>query len=94
MTGRAIGNGGPLSGEVLAGTVEVDLPGVTHGLVVGPDDVLVLRVPYTLDPVQLRAHQEHIESVLGRDRYLILCGDWDLAKVHRPRGDRREIEPS
>lgn len=81
----------PLSGEVLAATAHLDIP--ASGLVIGPDDVLVLRVPYMPDAATIEAHRRQIETVLGKDRYLILCGDWEMAKVHQPRNDTPEIEP-
>jgi hypothetical protein len=80
----------PLSGEVIATTVQIDIPAT--GLVVGPDEVLVLRIPYVPAPAILQAHRDQIETVLGTDRYLIMCGDWELAKVHQPRSDKPELE--
>lgn len=52
-------------------------------ITVGPDDVLVIRLTRELSMVDLRRHREVIEAALGRDRYVIINGDAQLARVSR-----------
>lgn len=67
------------TGEIVSGA-PVTVRGLGEGVVVGPDDVLVITAPYaSLSDVM--QHRDLIEKVLPADRYLILAGDWSLFKV-------------
>lgn len=58
-----------------------------EGLVVGPDEVLVLRLPSDSMPPDeevepmLAAFHEAMMEKLGHDRYVILLGDIEVGKV-------------
>lgn len=63
-------------------------PGVTpvnvtpaHGLVVGPDEILVVVLPQYVGMHALAEHREHFRRILG-DRFVMIAGgDVQLAKV-------------
>lgn len=63
-----------------ASWVAVDVAGA-RGLVVGPDDVLVIVFPARATPAVLQEHQHRCREALG-DRFLLVAGDdVRLAKV-------------
>jgi hypothetical protein len=75
---------GVVEGTIVA-PVRLDVRAAVDGLVVGPDEVLVLRIARHLAPEELAAHCRVLEDALGRDRYIILMGeDWGMAKVYDP----------
>ena len=58
----------------VTGPVIVDLGGEARGLIVGPDEVLVVVVPGVLNPEQAQAHHARMRAALG-DRFLLVVGD-------------------
>lgn len=55
---------------------------IAEGLVIGPDDTLVVRVKDRdfWDEASTDDFQDHLRMVLG-DRFLIIVGDVEIAKV-------------
>lgn len=73
-------DGGLVPDDIIS-PVTVDLP-KARGLVVGPDDVLVVVFP-PLRQDELAAHRKELHRILG-DRFVFVAGDGvQLAKVRR-----------
>lgn len=59
-------------------TIRVEL---AEGLVVGPDEYLLIKVGEGIDEKQIPAMLEHLKAVGLADRTLIFSGDVEISKV-------------
>lgn len=55
--------------------------GEARGLVIGPDEILVIVFPGFVDPQQLDAHRARLREVLGNRFIAVMGDDVMLAKV-------------
>lgn len=64
----------------IVGPVTVDMA-PAKGMVVGPDDILVVVFPSWVDDTARQKHCDHLTEILGK-RYMLMIGnDIQLAKV-------------
>lgn len=63
-----------LTGEVGPTRVPVDIPSGAEGLVVGPEDVLVIAFAIDLTPSEMRALRAQMEERLPGSRFVIVAG--------------------
>lgn len=82
-----------LTGEVGPTRVPVDVPSGAEGLVVGPEDVLVIAFAIDLSPFEMRKLRAQLEERLPPSRFVIVAGyNAHLAKVGKAyNSDRGEI---
>lgn len=62
----------------------VTVQGVTEGLTVGPDDVLVLTLPQAWDDRQLTAVVDRLADALRPDQYIVISGQAYIHKTTKP----------
>jgi hypothetical protein len=79
-------------GEVIGKTAVPIEGSFSNSLVVGPDEVLVCVTPLILTHAEAEAHRQQMRVALGSDRFIILCGKWQIAKVAA--GTRAALGPS
>lgn len=86
-------SGAVLTGEIGPTRVPVDVPSGAHGLVVGPEDVLVIAFAVDLAPSEMRALRAQLEERLPPSRFVIVAGyNATLAKASKAyKSDRGEI---
>ena len=68
-----------MEGEIVGRETVPGLDG--QAITVGPDEVLIVHTPRMMGAGEVEMHRRQYDQVLGRDRYIILMGDWQLSKV-------------
>lgn len=71
----------PIEPSEVLGWVRVDLA-EARGLIVGPDEILVVVLPKFVGMADVSRHRENFRAVLGNRFVMITGGDVRLAKVN------------